>query len=269
MQVKVSKHVDVAGKIYLPYLHEWVHPNSNLLRLVQICFAIFNAQPPVCAKSTQSQNLPYHPMYTPQDYPSVPVRRDFWMGKKEHLDPDNGIPTDVTLLIEDVSGVEVELKAHKFCLSVASPVFRQMFYGSLKECRETIPIEDSTKEAFEAMIAFVYEVDIDWKAKTEQELFNILNLAKKYIIEEMSEYLEKVLGSVDLSLDTVVKSAAIAVEFSHFEEHSEILLTRCAKFIKSQLTTATSCFSFVARYSDTDLAPYCNILFAKANMEAH
>ena len=32
VQVKVSKHVDAAGKIYLPYLHEWAHPASDLVK---------------------------------------------------------------------------------------------------------------------------------------------------------------------------------------------------------------------------------------------
>ena len=32
VQVKVSKHVDAAGKIYLPYLHEWAHPASDLAK---------------------------------------------------------------------------------------------------------------------------------------------------------------------------------------------------------------------------------------------
>ena len=31
MQIKVSKHVDASGKIYLPYLHEWTHPSFDLL----------------------------------------------------------------------------------------------------------------------------------------------------------------------------------------------------------------------------------------------
>jgi len=67
MQVKVSKHVDAAGKIYLPYLHEWGHPNSDLLGLVQICIVTFSEQPPVYAKPKQPQNLPY-PIHSPQ-YP--------------------------------------------------------------------------------------------------------------------------------------------------------------------------------------------------------
>jgi len=69
MQVKVSKHVDAAGKIYLPYLHEWAHPNSDLLGLVQICIVTFSEQPPVYAKPKQPQNLPY-PIHTPQ-YPQA------------------------------------------------------------------------------------------------------------------------------------------------------------------------------------------------------
>jgi hypothetical protein len=37
MQIKVSKHVDLSGKIYLPYLHEWSYPNSDLVGLIQVC----------------------------------------------------------------------------------------------------------------------------------------------------------------------------------------------------------------------------------------
>jgi hypothetical protein len=36
MQIKVSKHVDASGKIYLPYLHEWSYPNSDLVGLIQV-----------------------------------------------------------------------------------------------------------------------------------------------------------------------------------------------------------------------------------------
>ena len=31
MQIRVSRHVDHTGKVYLPYLHEWNHANSDLL----------------------------------------------------------------------------------------------------------------------------------------------------------------------------------------------------------------------------------------------
>merc|ERR1719412_1192410 len=59
MQIKVSKHVDASGKIYLPYLHEWSYPNSDLVGLVQICVITFSEQPPVFARPKQQPNLPY------------------------------------------------------------------------------------------------------------------------------------------------------------------------------------------------------------------
>jgi len=75
MQIKVSKHVDASGKIYLPYLHEWAHPNSDLLGLVQICAVTFSEQPPVFAKPKQApppaSGLPY-PMNGSPGYPAHP-----------------------------------------------------------------------------------------------------------------------------------------------------------------------------------------------------
>lgn len=52
MQIRVSRHVDHTGKVYLPYLHEWRSPGSDLLGLIQICIIIFSDQPPVFARQS-------------------------------------------------------------------------------------------------------------------------------------------------------------------------------------------------------------------------
>jgi len=62
MQIKTSKHVDTSGKIYLPYLHEWSYPNSDLIGLIQICILIFSEQPPVYAKPKEPVAAPYPPV---------------------------------------------------------------------------------------------------------------------------------------------------------------------------------------------------------------
>ena len=36
MQIRVSRHVDHTGKVYLPYLHEWSAANSDLIGLIQV-----------------------------------------------------------------------------------------------------------------------------------------------------------------------------------------------------------------------------------------
>ncbi|XP_034177996.1 tumor susceptibility gene 101 [Osmia lignaria lignaria] len=50
MYVKVSMFVDHNGKIYLPYLHDWLPHSSDLLSLIQIMIVTFGEQPPVYAK---------------------------------------------------------------------------------------------------------------------------------------------------------------------------------------------------------------------------
>lgn len=68
MQIKVSIFVDHNGKIYLPYLHDWVPNSSDLLGLIQVMIVTFGEQPPVYAKrpdmqsSTPYPTQPYMPM---------------------------------------------------------------------------------------------------------------------------------------------------------------------------------------------------------------
>lgn len=62
MHIKVSMFVDHNGKIYLPYLHDWVPHNSDLLSLIQVMIVTFGEQPPVYAKARsemQQSSTPY------------------------------------------------------------------------------------------------------------------------------------------------------------------------------------------------------------------
>ena len=54
MTIKTGKHVDANGKIYLPYLHEWKHPESDLLGLVQVMIVVFGDEPLVSSHPTVS-----------------------------------------------------------------------------------------------------------------------------------------------------------------------------------------------------------------------
>lgn len=63
MRIKVSRHVDHNGKVYLPYLHEWTSSNSDLLGLIQVLICTFSEQPPVYAV----------PPGTPQQQPAMPT----------------------------------------------------------------------------------------------------------------------------------------------------------------------------------------------------
>ncbi|XP_065611301.1 tumor susceptibility gene 101 protein isoform X2 [Cyrtonyx montezumae] len=60
MTIKTGKHVDANGKIYLPYLHEWKYPQSDLLELIQVMIVVFAEEPPVFSRPTASASYqPY------------------------------------------------------------------------------------------------------------------------------------------------------------------------------------------------------------------
>ncbi|XP_012257271.2 tumor susceptibility gene 101 protein [Athalia rosae] len=66
MNIKVSIFVDHNGKIYLPYLHEWVPMKSDLVGLLHIMRVTFGDQPPVYAKPVPDFNQ------IPNPYPVQP-----------------------------------------------------------------------------------------------------------------------------------------------------------------------------------------------------
>ncbi|XP_072400083.1 tumor susceptibility gene 101 protein isoform X2 [Diabrotica undecimpunctata] len=58
MSIKVSMFVDQNGKVYLPYLHDWVPNESDLLGLIQVMIVTFGEQPPVFARAKDNESYP-------------------------------------------------------------------------------------------------------------------------------------------------------------------------------------------------------------------
>uniref|UniRef100_A0A671P638 Tumor susceptibility gene 101 protein-like n=1 Tax=Sinocyclocheilus anshuiensis TaxID=1608454 RepID=A0A671P638_9TELE len=65
MMIKTGKHVDANGKIYLPYLHEWKPPQSELLGLIQVMIVVFGEEPPVFSRPTTQATYPAFPAAGP------------------------------------------------------------------------------------------------------------------------------------------------------------------------------------------------------------
>ncbi|GAB0490227.1 hypothetical protein MMPV_001459 [Pyropia vietnamensis] len=55
------RHVDVDGKVYLPYLSEWSHPRSNLSELLRDMASVFGAATPVLSRTTPPIQPPDEP----------------------------------------------------------------------------------------------------------------------------------------------------------------------------------------------------------------
>ena len=111
-------------------------------------------------------------------------------------------------------------------------------------------IKDTTKEAFEDFLGFNYEKKIDFESKTLEELYEVFNLAERYQVEELKEVVSTSIKHFPLSIDNLVKSAAIAKEYGHFENVSDALYASCVDFAKAQFTDGDSVLTFVQENND-------------------
>ena len=103
--------------------------------------------------------------------------------------------SDIKFVVRKMDG-ESESKqvipAHKFVLSISSPVFESMFHGELAETRDSIELPDCDYESLLELFRFMYSDEVNLSGSN---IMGVLYLAKKYMVpslaEKCSEYLLK------------------------------------------------------------------------------
>ena len=178
-----------------------------------------------------------------------------WSTLPALLSTSSTIPMDITFKVVDKKEqVVAKFEAHKMIVALHSDHFKNAFYGSglkFKEGREgVLVIKETTKEAFEDFLGFLYEKKIDFKSKNLRELFEILNLAEKYQVVELKQRMVNVFKNFPISMSNVVEVAATAEEYSYFEAQSQALYSNCVALIARQFATAQSVIEFVKRNED-------------------
>ena len=175
-----------------------------------------------------------------------------WSRLSDFLEEDSEIPTDIAFEIVDESNTEIgTVKAHKFVLAVHSDFFRKAFFGSglnFKESSGTVIIKETTKEAFSAMIDFVYEQEIDFGRKSVEELFDILNVSKRYQVDDLTLAITNHFKNFpwrENDLKNVVQSVACAEEFEQFPDETKALFESGAIFLKKKLTSVKEMLRFL------------------------
>ena len=167
------------------------------------------------------------------------------------LDPSE-IPYDITFVIEEC-GSKVE--AHKFIMAMSSPICLKQFYGDLKEIKSEIVIKSATKDAFFTMIDYFYGKKVDWEKKSVEELFEIANMAEKYQVNALKEKLEVAVQKfLHLTKENVVNVAAIAKNYSQFENLSNSILSKCREFLSSVMTVRADYCEYADKYAGSELA---------------
>ena len=76
------------------------------------------------------------------------------------------------------------IAAHKFVLSIGSPVFEAMFYGKLAETKDTIQLPDCDYESLLEFFRYLYSDEVNLSGSN---VLRVLYLAKKYMVPSLAD----------------------------------------------------------------------------------
>ena len=146
--------------------------------------------------------------------------------------------SDVKFCVPKANG-ETESKqvipAHKFVLSISSPVFEAMFYGELAETRDSIELPDCEYESLLELFRYMYSDEVNL---SRRNVMGVLYLAKKYMVpslaEKCTEYLQENLDPSNVF--------SILPSSQKYEEKD--LVDRCWKVIDKQTGEAVKSDGF-------------------------
>ena len=77
-----------------------------------------------------------------------------------------------------------EIFAHKFLLSISSPVFYTMFHGAMPETRETVELPDCN---YEVLVEFLRYIYCDEITLSESNVSEVLYMSKKYMMPPLAD----------------------------------------------------------------------------------
>ncbi|XP_033124479.1 tumor susceptibility gene 101 protein-like [Anneissia japonica] len=196
MLIKPSKHVDANGRIYLPYLHEWKYPNSDLIGLIQVMSVVFGEASPVYAKPPQA----------------APPRPQYPSGGSPHAQQNVPYPTNTGELFSYKNELHV-LTATQMKLKEGQQTLERMTNDLEKEqleVEENIKLLERKDEEVQIILNKMEgqeEIDIDEAVVATAPLYKqLLNLfAEENAIEDTMYYLSEALRKDVIETEVFLK----------------------------------------------------------------
>ena len=156
--------------------------------------------------------------------PTVRERTKF-MFNNEHL-------SDVKFSVRGSDGeseTDRLITAHKFVLSIGSPVFEAMFYGELAETKDTIQLPDCDYESLLELFRYLYSDEVNLSGSS---VLGVLYLAKKYMVPSLADKCK------DYLQDKLAPSNVFTILPTALKYEEKNLVDRCWKVIDSQTEQA-------------------------------
>ena len=146
--------------------------------------------------------------------------------------------SDVKFVVRKMDG-ESESKyvipAHKFVLSISSPVFEAMFYGELAETKDSIELPDCEYESLLELFRFMYSDEANLSGSN---VMGVLYLAKKYFVPSLAD------KCTDYLQDKLDASNAFSILPKAHQFDEKKLVKRCWKVIDEHCEEATKSDGF-------------------------
>jgi len=169
--------------------------------------------------------------------------------------PDSPMPPDVTFVVREGDTVE-RFPGHRFLLATISSVFKAQFFGPAKDGKEEIEVADATIVGFAGLMKFLYlkptEFWTFFVGRSFRELFQILYLANKYLIDSLTAKVTHLISEMEIAEDKIMETAHAAEEYSHFGNVSSILLQRTSNSMAKVIKDLESLKKFQSKLDPED-----------------
>ena len=152
--------------------------------------------------------------------------------------------SDVKFVVQKAAEAQSESKqvipAHKFVLSISSPVFEAMFYGELAETTDSIELPDCDYDSLLELFRYMYSDEVNLSGSN---VMGVLYLAKKYMVPSLADKCMKYLQ------DNLDPSNVFSILPSAQKYEEKSLVDQCWKMIDEQTEEAleSKCFETIER----------------------
>ena len=169
-------------------------------------------------------------------------------------------PTDVQFEVKvetendkDENAEDNIIKGHKYHLASFSPVFKAMFFGTLK--KDKVSVEGTSIEAFKFLIDWIYGNSSKMSSLSTHDQFQVYNLGELYDVPALKIIAETLILETKLSRANALGVAFEAENWSQFRELSETLWQKSVTFLsKEVLCTKRDIIEFSSTHSSSALA---------------